>query len=187
MTPRPPQLIEASMTPAQRRVYEAIAQGPRGLVEGPLRVWLQNPALAEKAQAFGQYCRFDTVVEPRLSELAIVIVGARWSAGFEWHVHAPIAEAAGIDNAHLEQLRLGQVPELDAPDEVLVHDFVTELVDERTVSSPTYERTVEGLGLDATVDLVAIVGYYTFICMTINAFAVPVPVEHPEPFPARNQ
>ena len=40
------------------------------------------------------------------------------------------------------------------PDEVLGHDFVTELVDERTVSSPTYERTVEGLGLDATVDLV---------------------------------
>ncbi len=35
-----------TLTPAQRQVHDAILSGPRGIVEGPLRVWLQSPQLA---------------------------------------------------------------------------------------------------------------------------------------------
>ena len=45
-----------------------------------------------------------------------------------------------------------------------------------------YTAAVDRLGLARVVDLVGVLGYYTLISMTINAFEVPVPPGAPEPF-----
>jgi 4-carboxymuconolactone decarboxylase len=180
--PRPLVLDEETLTPEQRPIFEAIRSGPRGIVEGPLRVWLQSPGLADKAQALGAYCRYGTSLPPRLSELAIITVGAWWRSGFEWHVHAPIAEKAGVAPAIVEAIRTGAAPPITAEDEAAVHAFSSELLENRAVSDGTYARTEAVLGTAGTVELVGILGYYTLICMTINAFHVPVPPGAPEPF-----
>jgi len=94
-----------NLTPAQRKVHDAIIAGPRGRVEGPLRVWIMSPELAERAQELGAFCRYGTSLPPRLSELAILTTGAFWQAGFEWHAHAPIALKAGVSADALEAIR----------------------------------------------------------------------------------
>lgn len=182
MAERPPVLDETALTPEQRKVFDAIRSGPRGVVEGPLRVWLQNPGLAEKAQALGAYCRFGTSLSPRLSELAILTVGAHWRSGFEWHVHHPIALKAGVPPQAAEAIRQGKDPVLDDPDDRVVHAFCRELLETRQVSDVTYAAAIERLGQARVVDLVGVLGYYTLISMTINAFHVPVPPGAPEPF-----
>ena len=48
---RAPDLDPEKLSPEQRKVYDAIVAGPRGGVVGPLRVWLQSPELADRAQA----------------------------------------------------------------------------------------------------------------------------------------
>ena len=100
--PRIPDLDPARLDPEQKRIHDEIASGPRGKVEGPLRVWLTSPALADKAQALGAFCRYGTSLPPRLSELAILVMGACWQAGFEWFVHAPIAVKAGLTKAQFD-------------------------------------------------------------------------------------
>jgi 4-carboxymuconolactone decarboxylase len=180
--PRPLTLDETRLTPEQRPIYEAILSGPRGVVEGPLRVWLQSPGLADKAQALGAFCRYGTSLPPRLSELAIITVGAHWRSGFEWHVHAPIAEKAGVAPAVVEAIRTGAAPPLEREDEAAVHAFCRELLEHKRVGDDAYARTEAVLGSVGTVELVGILGYYTLICMTINAFHVPVPDGAPEPF-----
>ena len=62
-----------------------------------------------------------------------------------------------------------------SPDEELVYSFTRQLNLTRVVSDDLYARTVAGLGPDATVDLVGVLGYYSLISMTINAFQVPQP------------
>lgn len=182
MAERPPILDETNLTPEQREVFDSIRSGPRGVVEGPLRVWLQNTGLARQAQALGAYCRYGTSLSPRLSELAILTVGAHWRSGFEWHVHHPIALKAGVPPEAAEAIRDGREPELADPDDVVVHQFSRELLQTRKVSDATYAATVDRLGLARVVDLVGVLGYYTLISMTINAFHVPVPPGAPEPF-----
>lgn len=179
---RPPVLDETSLTPEQQKVFDAIRSGRRGLVEGPLRVWLQSPELATHAQALGAYCRYGTRLSPRLSELAILMVGAFWRAGFEWHVHAPIARKAGVIEEAIEAIRIGAKPELADDQERAVYAFAQELLTKRTLSDDTYRQTIGLLGVEATVDLVGVLGYYTLISMTINAFSVPVPAGAAEPF-----
>jgi 4-carboxymuconolactone decarboxylase len=180
--PRLPDLVVEELSPEQRRVHDAILSGPRGVVQGPLRVWLNSPELADRAQALGAFCRYGTVLEPRLSELAIITTGAYWKAGFEWAVHAPIALKTGLAPDAVEAIRKGEQPTFDKPDEAAVHAFAHELLHNRKVSDETYRRAEQELGNRALVDLVGILGYYGLISLTIVAFEVPVPEGAPEPF-----
>lgn len=180
--PRIPDWTVDSLSPEQRRVHDAIVAGPRGKVEGPLRVWLQSPALAEHAQALGAFCRFGTSLPPRLSELAILVTGAYWRAGFEWHIHAPIALKAGLAPAVAEAIRVGATPEFAKADEAAVYRFARELLETRAVSDAAYRAVEAQIGATGVVELVAILGYYGLISMTIKAFQVPVPADAAEPF-----
>lgn len=180
--PRMPDIVYAELNADQRRVHDAITAGPRGQVQGPLRVWLQSADLADRAQALGAFCRFGTSLPPRLSELAILVMGAYWRAGFEWFAHAPIAIKAGIDPAAVEAIRTGKPPNLAPPDEAAVYAFAHELLTTRDVSEPTYRRAFAQLGQKGVVELVGILGYYGLISMTIKAFEVPLPAGTPEPF-----
>ena len=180
---RIPEWKPEELTPAQRQVHDAIVAGPRGRVVGPLRVWLLSPELAERAQELGAFCRFRTRLPPRLSELAILVTGAFWQAGFEWHAHAPIALAAGVPADAIEAIRLGREPKFARADEQAVYAFSRELWTRRRVSDATYRRIADLLGNETVIELVGILGYYGLISMTINAFEVPLPQGADQPFP----
>lgn len=170
------------MSPAQRRVHDAVVAGPRGKMVGPIQVWLTNPELAEKAQELGAFCRYGTSLPPRLSELAILITGAHWKAGYEWHVHAPIGLKAGLDPEAVEAIRRDQRPGLTKTDEAAVYAFTKELLETRRVSDETFRLATKELGERGVVELTGILGYYTLISMTIVGFELPVPAGSPEPF-----
>ena len=161
------------MTDRQKQVYDAIISGPRGQVRGPLAVWLHRPELASKAQKLGQYCRYDSALSPRLSELAILTTARIWDAAFEWQAHVPHALASGITPAVIASLESDETPQFDKADEAAVYAFSRELNMTRAVTDETFDRTVECLGADATVDLVGVLGYYALISMTIKAFDLP--------------
>ncbi|PLC49684.1 4-carboxymuconolactone decarboxylase [Pollutimonas subterranea] len=170
LAPEPDQMSEH-----QRRVYDAIMAGPRGRVRGPLAVWLHRPGLAEHAQALGQYCRYDSSLPPRLSELAILTMAALWRSDFEWWAHQPIAVEAGITPDITECIRLGGTPVFVEQDEALVYEFIGSLVENRRVPDELYQRAVHLLGEPSVVDLVGLAGYYTLISMTLNVFDIQPP------------
>ncbi len=182
--PRLPDLDLATVSPAQRAVYDRIVSGPRGRVEGPLRVWITSPELADKAQALGAFCRFGTSLPPRLSELAILVTGAHWKAGFEWYAHAPLAIAGGLSAAAVECIRIGSRPQFDQVDETAVYTFSRELVTQRKVSPAIYAEAVHHLTETGVIELVAILGYYGLVSMTLNVFEIPLPPGEKDPFSA---
>jgi 4-carboxymuconolactone decarboxylase len=172
---RIPDLDPAEMSTEQRTVYDAIATGPRKGVRGPLAVWLHRPELARHAQALGRYCRYETMLPPRLSELAILTLARIWGAEYEWYAHQPIAIKAGVSPEIAEAIRIGQPPHFAHADEALIHEFIVTLHRDRKVDDALYSRAVAVLSAQGVVDLVGIAGYYTLISMTINVFQVPIP------------
>jgi 4-carboxymuconolactone decarboxylase len=167
------------MSPAQRDVYDAIASGPRKGVRGPLAVWLHRPELARNAQALGRYCRYETSLTPRLSELAILTLARVWSSEYEWYAHKPFALAAGVSAEVVEAIRTNAEPSFTQADEAAIHAFLTELHRDRKVSDAIYAEAVERLGEAGVIDLVGLAGYYTLISMTINVFQVTQPAGVP--------
>ena len=94
--PRIPLPSPEEMNPAQRRVHDSVISGPRGTLIGPLRAAIHNPDLAERWSALGEILRFRTSLPKRLSELAILVTGRRWTSQVEWWVHARAAAEAGL-------------------------------------------------------------------------------------------
>jgi 4-carboxymuconolactone decarboxylase len=179
---RLPELDPAKFSPEQKKVHEAVLAGPRGKVVGPIKVWLKNAGLAEHAQALGAYCRFNSSLPPRLSELAILVTGSFWKANYEWYAHAPIAIKAGIEPAVVEAIRTGATPTFTKSDEQAIYDFASELVKTRRVSNATFERAKKELGETSVIDLVGIIGYYSLVSVTLNAFELPLPDGEKVPF-----
>ena len=174
-----------ALSDEQRRVYDAIARGPRGQVRpGPLRAWLQSPGLAERAQELGAFCRYSTSLDARLSELAILTTAVHWRAPFEWNAHVRFALEAGLSPATVEALRQGVPPSFQMEDEAVVHRFTTELLQTRQVADETWAAAVRLLDLPGTVELIGILGYYGLISMTIKACRIEPAAGDPQPFPA---
>jgi 4-carboxymuconolactone decarboxylase len=161
------------MTERQRQIHDEIASGPRGQVRGPLAIWLYRPELADRAQRLGQYCRYNTSLEPRLSELAILTTACIWNAAFEWQTHVPHALAGGVDSSIIDSLSADQTPYFANEDEEIVYRVTREINITRQLSDDTYNQVVKILGIEATVDLIGLLGYYALISMTIKAFNIP--------------
>jgi 4-carboxymuconolactone decarboxylase len=183
---RLPALSEETLDGEQRALLESMRSGPRGgrvQLRGPFGVYMLAPKYGELTQQLGAHVRFNTAVEPRLSEFAILCTARMWRAQYEWHAHAPIAEKAGVKPETIRDLKAGRPPKKAAKDERAIYDFVQELHKRRRVSDRNYKRVQAVLGDRGIVELVGILGYYTGVSMILNVFNVPLPDDTEPYFP----
>lgn len=173
--PRIPTITPEDMNEAQRSFYDNVVAGPRAGMAGPFNAWIHSPEMADKAQSLGEYCRFNSSLETRLSELAILFTGAHWRAQFEWYAHAPMARNAGVADEVIEAIKNGEEPAFEKADEAALYAFCRELYADKRVSNETYATAEAELGRQGVVDLVAILGYYALVSMTLNAFDMALP------------
>ncbi len=177
-------LTREAMTPEQRDVADAIMAGPRKGLRGPFNVWLRSPELADRLQKVGEYLRFNSSLDPRLNEMAILMTAAHWRSPFEWYAHAPLAIKAGLAPATAASLAAGERPIGMRDDEAIIWDFCTEMRNNRTVSDSTYAAAVAAWGERGVVDLIAVNGYYDAVSMTLNIGEVLPPEGAEVPFEA---
>ncbi len=173
------------MTVEQRRVYDAMVAGPRGMVVGPMRAALHRAELADKWQQLGEILRYRTSLPPRLSELAILITARHWSSQLEWQQHAPAALKGGLSPAVIEALRCERHPRFENADEEAVYDYCIELHEKQSVNDDTYRRALDAFGVLGVVDLTALIGYYSMVAMTLIAHEIPLPEGAQPELPSR--
>ncbi|WP_116138220.1 carboxymuconolactone decarboxylase family protein [Trinickia diaoshuihuensis] len=179
---RLPPFDRAAATPAQLAVLDEILSGPRGNLAGPFLAWIASPELAERAQRLGAFCRYQTGLPLRLSELAILVTAAQWRAQAEWQIHYPIALEAGLPSDVAKALLEGRRPDFADADDALIYDFATELYDAKRVTDTTFDKAVQRFGHETTVNLVGLLGYYALVSMTLNVFGMRVDGDAPLPF-----
>jgi 4-carboxymuconolactone decarboxylase len=183
LPPRLKPLTDDEMTPRQREIAaDMLRSRGKGAIGGPFGVFLHAPDYGDLAQKLGAHCRYRTAVPPRLSEFAILVIARMWRAQYEWYVHAPIAEKSGVTAKTIKDLQAGRKPASAPKDERAIYDFIQEFHKTRRVSDKTYGRVHVLLGDAAMVEFSGILGYYTLIAMTLNAFRIPLPEGAPLPF-----
>lgn len=181
--PRIPLVSPASMTDAQRRVYDAMMSGPRRSPPvGPLAAAMHRPDLAEKWSDLGLVLRFNSSFEPRLREFVILFVGRYWDCQFEWFSHEAEARKAGLSEQTIETLRHGGTA-FPAADEQAICDYATELLRNHRASDPAYQRILASYGTAGIVELTALIGYYSMVALTLNAHEIGVPDGATPPLP----
>jgi 4-carboxymuconolactone decarboxylase len=172
---RMPPLDRAAMTDAQRKVADELAAGPRGGVKGPFIPLLRSPELMDRLQKVGEYLRFQSSLEPRVSEFVMLVVARQWTQQFEWAVHVPLALKAGVKAEAIAALADGSRPVGMAKDEGVAYDLCDELARNRGVSDETYRRSVDQFGERGLMDLLGLVGYFTTVSIVMNVAHTPAP------------
>jgi 4-carboxymuconolactone decarboxylase len=160
---------------AQLRAIERISAGPRGALIGPFVPLLRSPELMTRLQLVGEYLRFSSVLDDDLFELAILVVARRWFQQFEWGFHQPIALEKGVPAEAVDEVEQGRVPTTGRPELAMVWHFAHDLLGTGGVSDERYADVVAALGEPAVIELVATVGYYTTLALTMNVARTPPP------------
>lgn len=166
---------EAAMTPEQRAACAEAVAGIRGRVPAPMIAWIRNPELAARGQKLGELLRYRTTLEPRLSELAILVCARHWTSHHEWTAHKREALKAGLPPEVIAAIAARRVPALADARERAVYEVAAALLAGGRVPAPLYRQGLEALGERGLVELVGILGYYCLVALTLNTFELGLP------------
>ena len=179
---RLPYVRRDELDPDRQEVWDSVV-GSRGdqLINeegglaGPFNAFVQAPDVGRHLTALGRVLRFETSIKRRLSEVAIITVGAAWKAEFEWWAHSQMARRHGVPDAVVDAIGRGEDPPFEAADERAVYAVARQLAGSGRVGQETYDAAQRLLGDAGLVELVSLCGYYTLISFLLNAFTVPLP------------
>ena len=185
---RIPKYAPASLDEAQRSLYDAIAggrraQGPQvfrivddeGQLEGPFNAFLLQPVLGHALQSVGSAVRYQTTLEDRAREIAILVVAAVWQCDFEVYAHEAVGRSVGLTDAELEGIRSATYDVLSEADERTLARTVHALAVRGDLDDDEYGRAVEALGPPQLFEVLTLVGYYAALALQLRVFRVAAP------------
>jgi 4-carboxymuconolactone decarboxylase len=181
--PRFPQPTMEQLNGEQQAVAaEVLKQSSAGL-GGPYGMLIKSPELLKRYLAMTDYLRQKTSLPHRLNEMAILLEARIWDAQYEWWAHEPLARKAGLSDAIISDIRVGKRPDAMQPDEAVVYDVVTELLNKRQLPDDTFAKARQILGEQQVVDLVAVTGFYVMVSAVVIAGRIAIPNGGPAPMP----
>lgn len=174
------------LTPEQVSYRDAVTAGRPGMGaelwrKGPFGVWQHAPAIGQAALPVGTEVRAASI-SAQVREIAILAAGIHFKAKFEFAAHRALGVAAGLDGDELDRWAAGEVPAFDGENEV-AYRVATTLIDEHRLSDELYAEGQATFGDQGMVELVASLGYYCMVSLTLNAFDVPLASGMVDPWP----
>jgi 4-carboxymuconolactone decarboxylase len=156
-----------------------------GGLTGPFNAFVHAPGVGRRLSSLGRVVRFETSIERRLSEVAIITVGARWKAEFEWWAHARMAREHGVPDEVVDAIGREMDPPFGRDDERVVYTVARQLTTRGRLDADAYGAARRLLGDAGLVELVSLCGYYTLVSYVLNAFTVPLPLGATPAWPAQ--
>lgn len=110
-----------------------------------------------------------------LSEFAELIVLREWNSRNEFSGHTGIAYRAGVKPEIIHAIAEGRYPAGMSQDEAVIYHFITELLENKNVSDPTYAAMVKRFGERGVIEAITLTTLYSAVGMVYNTVREPVP------------
>jgi len=184
---RLPLIPPAELTPEQKALYDDMRKGVAsnfntfkavredGALMGPWNPWLHEPVIGKAIWDLTLAMTAGATLKDEVRQIAILAVGARFGSAYEIYAHIAVAEYEGMKPERLATLVADLKPgDLD-PEESVAFDVAYALARGGVLPEPLYRLAVDTFGQHGANELFYLVGLYSLVSVTLNAFDVPVP------------
>ncbi|OBH40248.1 4-carboxymuconolactone decarboxylase [Mycobacterium mantenii] len=184
---RLPPLPPTSLTATQKDLYadmravidsgfgELVAyRGDEALI-GPFNGWLHFPQFGSPAWAFNRSLWEHGLLPGGIHQLVILVTVARFGARYAIYGHEYFARRAGLSEEKIATIASGERPADLTDDERAAYDMAAALNRGGALPETTYRSAVRHFGEDGAAEIVFLVGCFSMVAVTINAFDAGVP------------
>jgi 4-carboxymuconolactone decarboxylase len=147
---------------------------------GPYKLLLHMPELAQRLESLRLYLRDESSLPQKLQELVMLTVAREMDCAYIWYAHAAPAREAGVRDDIVDNIRGKRALTGLNPDEQAVVDFARELLRNRKVSQPTFDRASASIGRRGTLTLTHLITCYATLAYFMNAYELEAPAHETE-------
>jgi 4-carboxymuconolactone decarboxylase len=164
---------KAEMSPDMKAAFDFTIK-LRGEVPGPHKIWICNPKLSETIVPTGAYYQTKSTLSKAEIEIVTNVINGRWLAAYSNYEHEMIGENLG----HLPPEKVGALISnlpisFDDPRQQVVYELATTLAQPRIVPVGLFRRAKDLITEAGIVDVTVLMGWFTAVSLTLNAFDVP--------------
>lgn len=127
------------------------------------RSFLNSPGAAVQVTGLGRYLRFESDLDPRARELAVLVVNRALDSEYGWVHHELLAQEMGIPQHVIDAVRDDEEPDGLPEVQHLAWMLAVETMKAGRATRGTVRRLVDVIGRASTTDLILVVGYYTLL------------------------
>lgn len=148
-------------------IYDGVVKS-RGSVRGPFSMLMHCPPLAEHLTHTGGYIRFEGKLDKRVRAIAAMVVAREFEAMYVWGAQTGSARKQNVPESTITAIREKHSRGIP-PEDAQIVDFTRDLLTKHRVSDATAKALRERFGDEQFIELTGTIGYYSMLCMTVNA------------------
>ena len=155
-----------------KKLYDEMFKNPRSSagLQGPGGLRLLSPRLAETTEPVHRYLRYETDMDPRLVELAILVTAREFDQQFEWVQHEIAARKAGLEGDVIDVVKHRKPVTGLGEKEATIIQWGREVFRAHKVSSDTFARALKLFGKQGLVNLASTFGQWTTTAILLTTF-----------------
>lgn len=174
---RLPLITSKDQVPAESHAIADAVIASRGGISGPFTMFMHCPEIAQHMEALGGYVRFQGKLDMRVRVLAAMVVAREFEALYVWGAQSGSARRQNVPESTITAIREKHsrgVP----PEDAQIIDFTRDLLTKHRVDEATAQALIKRFGNYQFIELTGSIGYYSLLCMTVNACEVPAGKDH---------
>jgi 4-carboxymuconolactone decarboxylase len=165
---RLPSITSRDQVPEKDRATFDSIVASRGAVQGPFTMFLHSPEVAGRVAHLGAYVRFEGSLDMRVRVLAAMTVAREFEALYVWGAQTGGARRLGVPEETIAAIRDNHSRGLP-PEDAQIVEFTRTLLRRHRVDDAMFQAMRERFGDDELIQLTTAIGYYSLLCMTVNA------------------
>lgn len=166
--------VQAENAPAEvKELYDSFTQQmsiPQ--VPNVVKALANSPKLARRVFPLAAYFMRESALDPRLRELAVLILMKRLNCNYGFVRHIEIAEQTGLSREQIDNIGSYQTSPLFTDDDKLIIRYAEELTLKAQVDDELFRQVKERIGQQHILDLTAATAFWNMMARNLNALQV---------------
>jgi 4-carboxymuconolactone decarboxylase len=159
----------------EKNFGDLVARRKDGALIGPFNAWLHFPQFGKPAWAFNRAMYEHSVLPAAIHQLVILVTAAKFGARYEIYGHEYFAQRAGLAEQKIATIVAGERPADLTHEEGVAYDMAAALNRGGPLPETTYRAVLTTFGEVALAEMVFLVGCFSMVGVTLNAFDASVP------------